>query len=203
MEVILASASPRRLALLRQVGVEPIVKVSHIEEVSSAATPQELVKENALLKGRAVCRTSSRGDLVVAADTVVALDGTVLGKPAAPEEAMEMLRMLSGRTHQVHTGLAVFYGGREKAVVETTDVTFAPLTDAMIRRYIATGEPDDKAGAYGIQGIAALFIPSIRGSYSNVVGLPLASLFAVCNALGVDFYDTVHDPGHGPGRTSP
>ena len=111
MEVILASASPRRLALLRQVGVEPIVKVSHIEEVSSAATPQELVKENALLKGRAVCRTSSRGDLVVAADTVVALDGTVLGKPASPEEAMEMLRMLSGRTHQVHTGLAVFYGG--------------------------------------------------------------------------------------------
>ena len=92
MEVILASASPRRLALLRQVGVEPIVKVSHIEEVSSAATPQELVKENALLKGRAVCRTSSRGDLVVAADTVVALDGTVLGKPASPEEAMEMIR---------------------------------------------------------------------------------------------------------------
>jgi septum formation protein len=203
MNVILASASPRRRALLRQVGINPIVKISHVKEVSTAESPEELVRENALLKGRAVSRTTSDQDLVIAADTVVALDGKILGKPHSPDEAAAMLELLSGRTHQVHTGLAIFYKGQEKCLVDTTDVTFAPLSKKMIEGYVASGEPADKAGAYGIQGIAALFIPTIKGSYSNVVGLPLATLFAACNALGVNFYDAVQNQRFSTGGTSP
>lgn len=193
MDLILASGSPRRLELLRQIGVEPKVVVSHSEEEKSAASPAELVQENALLKGRDVVRKVGDKVPVLAADTVVALSGRILGKPGTPDKARAMLRQLSGQTHQVLTGLALFYRGAVWKHVEVTEVTFAELTDREIDRYVATGEPLDKAGAYGIQGRAALFIPSIKGSYSNVVGLPLAPLRTIFAELDVTTDDTLPD----------
>lgn len=193
MDLILASGSPRRLELLRQIGVEPKVVVSHSEEEKKAASPAELVQHNALVKGRDVVGKVGDAVPVLAADTVVALDGCILGKPGTPEKATVMLHQLSGRSHQVLTGLALFYQGRVWQHVEVTEVTFAPLTDREIARYVATGEPLDKAGAYGIQGRAALFIPSIRGSYSNVVGLPLAPLRTIFAELDGAQDDTLPD----------
>lgn len=193
MDLILASGSPRRLELLRQIGVEPKVVVSHSEEEKKAATPAELVQHNALVKGRDVVRKTGDAVPVLAADTVVALDGSILGKPGTPEKARAMLHRLSGRTHQVLTGLALFYRGKVWQHVEVTEVTFAELTDREINQYAATGEPLDKAGAYGIQGRAALFIPSIRGSYSNVVGLPLAPLRTIFAELDGAQDDTLPD----------
>lgn len=193
MDLILASGSPRRLELLRQIGVEPKVVVSHSEEEKKAASPAELVQHNALVKGRDVVGKAGDAVPVLAADTVVALDGCILGKPGTPEKATVMLHQLSGRSHQVLTGLALFYQGRVWQHVEVTEVTFAPLTDREIARYVATGEPLDKAGAYGIQGRAALFIPSIRGSYSNVVGLPLAPLRTIFAELDGAQDDTLPD----------
>lgn len=193
MDLILASGSPRRLELLRQIGVEPKVVVSHIEEEKKAASPAELVQHNALVKGRDVVRKTGDAVPVLAADTVVALDGSILGKPGTPEKARAMLHRLSGRTHRVLTGLALFYRGKVWQHVEVTEVTFAELTDREIDQYAATGEPLDKAGAYGIQGRAALFIPSIRGSYSNVVGLPLAPLRTIFAELDGAQDDTLPD----------
>lgn len=193
MDLILASGSPRRLELLRQIGVEPKVVVSHSEEEKKAASPAELVQHNALVKGRDVVRKTGDAVPVLAADTVVALDGSILGKPGTPEKARAMLHRLSGRTHRVLTGLALFYRGKVWQHVEVTEVTFAELTDREIDQYAATGEPLDKAGAYGIQGRAALFIPSIRGSYSNVVGLPLAPLRTIFAELDGAQDDTLPD----------
>ena len=181
MQVILASKSPRRKDLLVQVGMDPLVMDSYVEEVTEALSPETLVRENAARKGRKVA---------AAADTVVADERGILGKPKDREEAVRMLRRLSGRTHKVHTGLYVSLGGKEHLSVTTTQVTFCPLTDRLIHRYIGTGEPMDKAGAYGIQGAAALFIPHIEGSYSNVVGLPLATLFTALDELDVKLDDT-------------
>lgn len=191
MDLILASGSPRRLELLRQIGVEPKVVVSHSEEEKKAASPAELVQDNALTKGWDVVRKMGDTVPVLAADTVVALAGHVLGKPGTPEKARTMLRQLSGKTHQVLTGMALYYQGKVWKHVEVTEVTFADLTDREIDHYVATGEPLDKAGAYGIQGRAALFIPSIRGSYSNVVGLPLAPLRTIFAELDVTTHDTL------------
>lgn len=193
MELILASGSPRRLELLRQIGVEPRVVVSHSEEEKKAASPAELVQHNALVKGRDVVQKVGDRVPVLAADTVVALEGRILGKPGSPEKARAMLWQLSGKTHQVLTGLAVFHEGKVWQHVEVTEVTFATLTDREIDRYVATGEPLDKAGAYGIQGRAALFIPAIRGSYSNVVGLPLAPLRTIFAELDGAQHDTLPD----------
>lgn len=193
MDLILASGSPRRLELLRQIGVEPKVVVSHSEEEKKAASPAELVQHNALVKGRDVVGKVGDAVPVLAADTVVALDGSILGKPGTPEKATAMLHQLSGRTHQVLTGLALFYRGKVWQHVEVTEVTFAELTDREINQYVATGEPLDKAGAYGIQGRAALFIPSIKGSYSNVVGLPLAPLRTIFAELDGAQDDTLPD----------
>lgn len=193
MDLILASGSPRRLELLRQIGVEPKVVVSHSEEEKKAASPAELVQHNALVKGRDVVGKVGDAVPVLAADTVVALDGSILGKPGTPEKATAMLHQLSGRTHQVLTGLALFYQGKVWQHVEVTEVTFAGLTDREIAQYVATGEPLDKAGAYGIQGRAALFIPSIKGSYSNVVGLPLAPLRTIFAELDGAQDDTLPD----------
>lgn len=202
MELILASGSPRRLELLRQIGVEPKVVVSHSEEEKTAVSPATLVQDNALAKGRDVVQQVGDAVPVLAADTVVALEGRILGKPGTPEKARAMLHQLSGRTHQVLTGLALFYRGKVWQHVEVTEVTFARLTDREIQQYTATGEPLDKAGAYGIQGRAALFIPSIRGSYSNVVGLPLAPLRTIFAELDVTPNDTLPDTRNDPGGTA-
>ncbi|MDO5597594.1 MULTISPECIES: Maf family protein [Acidaminococcus] len=202
MELILASGSPRRLELLRQIGVEPKVVVSHSNEEKTAASPAVLVQDNALAKGRDVVQKVGDAVPVLAADTVVALEGHILGKPGTPEKARAMLHQLSGRTHQVLTGLALFYRGKVWQHVEVTEVTFARLTDREIQQYTATGEPLDKAGAYGIQGRAALFIPSIRGSYSNVVGLPLAPLRTIFAELDVTPNDTLPDTRNDTGGTA-
>lgn len=202
MELILASGSPRRLELLRQIGVEPKVVVSHSNEEKTAASPAVLVQDNALAKGRDVVQKVRDAVPVLAADTVVALEGHILGKPGTPEKARAMLHQLSGRTHQVLTGLALFYRGKVWQHVEVTEVTFARLTDREIQQYTATGEPLDKAGAYGIQGRAALFIPSIRGSYSNVVGLPLAPLRTIFAELDVTPNDTLPDTRNDTGGTA-
>ena len=162
MEWILASGSPRRRELLGRIIPDFSVQVSQVEEQRDPAwTVQELPKRLALQKALDVS-SRNRSALVIGADTIVSLDGMVLGKPRDEEDAMDMLRALSGRTHLVYTG------------VQCTEVDFYPLTEEQIQRYLATGEPFDKAGAYGIQGKGGLFVKGIRGDYFNVVGFPLA-----------------------------
>ena len=174
--LVLASASPRRRDLLTSLGLTFTVAPSDADET----WPEELAigpatEAIALRKARAV---PAPGALVLAADTVVVLDGEVLGKPADPDEAAATLRRLSGRTHEVVTGLALALGGREATAHETTRVTFAALSDAEIAAYVATGSPLDKAGSYGIQDdLGALLVERIDGDYSNVVGLPLRRLY--------------------------
>ena len=186
MKVILASASPRRQALLQQIGIEPVVQPASFEEVGGRA---ELAHEVALANAKGKCDAvyAEAGDElpVVAADTIVVIDNVILGKPQDEAEAQAMLTRLSGRTHQVMTGVAVRYKGQQLAKVCATDVSFRELTAAEIAAYIATKEPLDKAGAYGIQGKGALWVDKIEGSYTNVVGLPVEHVYdELCKALG-------------------
>lgn len=175
--LILASASPRRRELLETAGWNILVEAAHVDESllpGEAAKPYvgRLAREKALAVAH---RHIGESALVLGADTTVAHQGEILGKPGDPEEARRMLRTLSGNIHHVHTGVCLIHtGGRfERWAVETTQVWFAPLSDVEIEAYIDSGEPFDKAGAYAIQGRAAQFIPRIEGSWSNVVGLPL------------------------------
>lgn len=185
MQVILASASPRRQELLRQVGIEPIVRPADFEEeAGSAAAAREVALANALGKCRAVALKEGDALPVVAADTIVVIDEAILGKPRDAEDAVAMLTRLSGRSHQVMTGVAVRYAGRESAQVCTTQVHFRELSAAEIEAYVATGEPLDKAGAYGIQGRGALLVEKIEGCYNNVVGLPLTMLYSMLKEIG-------------------
>lgn len=174
--VILASRSPRRRDLLRQVGlsfaIEPAGETE--PEASPRTNPPEHARRSAEVKATAVSRVRPAA-LVLGADTVVALDGRVLGKPGTAAEAQSMLEALSGRTHEVHTGVSVAYAGRVLVTgVETTRVTFRELSASEIAAYVATGEPMDKAGGYGIQGRGALLVEKVEGCYYNVVGLPLS-----------------------------
>lgn len=185
MQVVLASGSPRRLELLRQIGIKPLVMISNFTEIEEELAPEVLVSANALGKGRSVLRQCSQEVAVIAADTVVVLDGKILGKPKNSEEAIEMLHRLSGKEHWVLTGTGLFYQGKHGVKVSRTKVHFRNLTDREIRAYVATGEPLDKAGAYGIQGLGAMFITKIEGSYSNVVGLDLADVYSLFAELDV------------------
>ncbi|MCH3913980.1 MAG: Maf family protein [Acidaminococcaceae bacterium] len=189
MQVVLASGSPRRLELLRQIGIKPLVMVSNYHETESGLAPEVLVSTNALGKARSVLAQCSDEVVVIAADTVVVLDGEILGKPKNKEEAGEMLRALSGKAHWVLTGTGVFYRGKHAVRVSATKVYFRNLNEKEIQSYVATGEPLDKAGAYGIQGQGAVFITKIEGSYSNVVGLDLADLYTLFAELDVEQYD--------------
>jgi septum formation protein len=174
-DFVLASASPRRAELLRAAGFTFDVLVADVDEaVHPGEAPEAYVRRVAEAKGRAVA-SRAEGRRVLAADTTVVVEGVILGKPADAAEASRMLRALSGRTHQVLTG--VWLDGA--CEVESTDVEFVPLTDEEIAWYVASGEPMDKAGAYAIQGLASRFISRIRGSYSNVVGLPVARVYAI------------------------
>ena len=178
MQIILASNSPRRLMLLKQIGIEPVVVPSNVpEEIKDGESPEDASLRLAVDKAREVVRQLNEG-LVIGADTVVVIDGEQLGKPKDDDDARRMLRLLSGRSHTVVTGLAVIDAGTSelKTTVVRTRVRFKPLSDEDIDVYIATGDPMDKAGAYGIQGRAAAFIEGIDGCYSNVVGLPLSEL---------------------------
>lgn len=182
MPIVLASASPRRRELLERAGVAFEVVVSPAEEIHDAAMkPDVLCELNATLKAMAV--SSVRPDAtVIGADTLVFIDDIPLGKPADLAEAREMLRRLSGRTHQVCTGVCVIYpGGGKNAFHDLTEVTFRPLDEAAIDAYLAAANPLDKAGAYGIQESGGLIIAEIRGSYDNVMGLPVEK---VIEALG-------------------
>lgn len=176
MSFILASASPRRRELLSLITEDFTVKVSDIEEKTDVAlSPEETVKELARQKGEAVFSLYPE-ETVIAADTVVVLDGKILGKPEDEKDAFSMLRSLSGKSHFVVTG--VFVADKNKKIIfsQKTEVTFFELTDKEILDYIATKEPFDKAGAYGIQGKGSVLVKGINGDYFNVVGLPVAKL---------------------------
>ena len=172
-QLILASGSPRRLDLLRAAGIEPKVLVADVEELTAELPPQDLVVANARLKAGAVAAICDEQAVVVAADTVVALDGRIFGKPQDAADAECMLAELSGRTHSVFTGVAVVKDGEMTAAVAETKVTFRAVTAEEIAAYVATKEPMDKAGAYAIQGGAAAFVQGYEGAYDNIVGLPM------------------------------
>ena len=180
--LILASASPRRRELLSLFGIPFTVRVADIDEaMDPTKSPCDEVARVSCRKALAVERGPE--DVVVAADTIVVCAGRVLGKPHSREEAVAMLQLLSGREHQVMTGCTVLCGDRRETFTEVTDLTFRPLSEAEIRRYVASGEPMDKAGAYGIQGGAALFCPGIQGDYYNVMGLPVCRLGTVLSQM--------------------
>ncbi len=179
--LVLASRSPRRKRLLEALGLRFTVQASGVEEEAPPGlTPAALVEHLAEIKAAPVAAAHPDA-LVLAADTVVTLDGLVLGQPADPDEARRMLGRLSGRTHTVCTGLTLAHraSGRQTTAHEATRVTFAPLTEEEIDAYVATGAPMDKAGAYGIQDRGALFVERIEGDYYNVVGLPLRRMYVL------------------------
>lgn len=176
-DIILASASPRRSELMTLAGFRFDVICADIDEiVPEKALPQEVVMSLALQKAQAVAK-DHRKSAVVGSDTVVALDGKILGKPHSEKEAAEMLRSLSGRIHKVFTGVAIVCGEKVTSFFEETEVEFYPLTDQEILDYVATGEPMDKAGAYGIQGRGAVLVKRINGDYFNVMGLPISKVY--------------------------
>ncbi len=184
MRVILASASPRRRELLGQIGWEFEVCVSRVEEKVTKTLPAEVVEELSAQKAQAVFDSLQEKEAVtvIGADTVVACDGRILGKPAERDEAVSMLRLLQGRSHFVYTGVTLIRrNGNGKVTVrsfhEETEVTFYPMSEAEIQAYVDTLDPMDKAGAYGIQGICARYISGIKGDYNNVVGLPVGRLY--------------------------
>lgn len=183
----LASASPRRLALLRQVGIEPLVLPAAVDEIENGHPAGELAILNAASKADAIEPKVKEG-LLLAADTIVVVDGTVLGKPRDVEEAREMLDRLSGRVHEVITGYSLRCPAHQLRVddSETTHVRMRTLQPWEIEQYIATGEPFDKAGSYGIQGAAAPFVDRIEGCYFNVVGLPLSAILGKVGVWSVD-----------------
>jgi septum formation protein len=179
-KLILASTSPRRAQVLRDAGLAVHIISSAVDETPlDGESPQDLVRRLAESKAQLVA-------LIIAADTLVAADSKLLGKPRDAGEARAMLRQLSGRTHSVHTGLAVIRLPDQalRVELETTQVSFAPLSDEEIGAYISTGEPFDKAGAYAVQGRAGRYVTRIEGCYFNVVGLPLARLYRLLGEMG-------------------
>lgn len=185
--IVLGSGSPRRKELLEQIGVEFDICRAEGEEIITSEDPVEAVKELALQKALEVSGICN-GRIVIGADTVVASDGRILGKPKDRADALRMLRMLQGKTHQVITGVAVILEDQKKTVnfAEVTKVHVCPMTEEQIERYVDTGEPMDKAGAYGIQGRFAAYVSGIEGDYNNVVGLPVAKLYQELLAEGTD-----------------
>lgn len=188
MDIILASGSPRRKQLLAQMGIETfrVISSDADETVEPGLSPARIVEILSTRKAEAVADHAKPGGLVIAADTIVALDGAVLGKPNDGLEAFRMLSALSGRRHQVYTGVTLLRDGERRTEHEVTTVTFRELTQDDITRYIATGEPMDKAGAYGIQGYGALLVERIEGDYFNVMGLPVCRLGRMLAGMGTD-----------------
>ncbi len=186
--LILASASPRRSQLMRQIGLKPEIMPSMAEEDVEETQPDRLVLELSRKKAQEVAARYGEDTLVIGADTVVAVQGKILGKPANHKEAVEMLLQLQGQVHQVYTGVTVTAGGAKKPLTSfsaCTDVSVFPMTEEEIYRYTESGEPMDKAGAYGIQGKFAAYIKEIHGDYNNVVGLPVGRLYQELKTLGV------------------
>lgn len=190
MKLILASASPRRADLLRQSGIPFQVVIPDVsEDLNAVPEPQEMVTRLALRKAIAVSEHLKQG-IILAADTVVLYRGAVMGKPRDHDDARRMLRLLSGDKHEVLTGIALVdaASGRSECAVSTTGVWLKDLSDGEIDSYVKTGEPFDKAGAYGIQGLAALFVEKIEGCYFNVVGLPLNLLYSLMKLMQVPIW---------------
>ena len=187
MEIILASASPRRKELLEQIGLQFRIMVSDVEENITKTAPAEIVEELSCQKAEAVLRSLPPDEevLVIGADTIVAYGQQILGKPGSREQAVDMLTMLQGNTHEVYTGVTLLYrkaasaGGavERKTFHEATKVHFYPMSSVEIEGYADTKDPMDKAGAYGIQGFCARYISGIEGDYNNVVGLPVGRLY--------------------------
>ena len=177
--IILASGSPRRKELLLQIGIVPEIIVSHVEEKITSDVPAEVVMSLAEQKAVDVAKNMPEGKVILGSDTVVAVDGKILGKPKSHEEAYEMIRSLVGRSHQVYTGVCIVKkgaaGGKDTVVsfYDETDVQVSGMTEAEIREYADSEEPMDKAGAYAVQGFFARYIEGLRGSYANVMGLPV------------------------------
>lgn len=184
MNLILASASPRRKELLGLITQDFSIQVSQVEEVVNSQKPEDVVQELALLKARDIARKNPDA-LVLGADTLVYLNGRPMGKPADRDQAYEMIKALSGNTHQVYTGVAFVHqaSGRTETAFDCTDVIFDPLSEEEIQAYISTNEPYDKAGAYAVQGYASRFIPAIKGCYFNVMGLPVRLVYQMLKKL--------------------
>ena len=198
MKFILASASPRRKELLEQIGMKFEVRISEAEEVTDATEPAEYVQALSFLKAEDVAgkipvmydaRGINQDFVVIGSDTVVAADGEILGKPKDKEDARRMITMLSGKTHQVYTGvtLMIFKDERmhQETFYEKTDVTFYEMTEEQIEEYISTSEPYDKAGAYAIQGLCSAYIKGICGDYASVVGLPVSRICYELTKYGI------------------
>ncbi len=182
--LVLASASPRRARLLRELGIDFEVVVSNVDEALHPGESGELAAER-LARAKALAVAVSTPAPVLAADTVVLCDGELLGKPADEDDARRMLRRLSGHTHEVVTGVCLAWQERELSARDRTAVTFAALSPAEIEWYVATGEPMDKAGAYHVDGRGALFIRGVTGSPSNVAGLPVRLVYTLAAELGL------------------
>lgn len=180
-KIVLASASPRRRELLNQISLNPVIEPSTVIEVITTTVPEDAVMELSLQKAEDVARHQQPGTIVIGADTVVAAEGRILGKPGSHQEAYEMIESFQGKTHQVFTGVTLIYCGKNGTTVrsfaERTDVHVYPMSPEEIRLYAEDEEPMDKAGAYGIQGRFAAFIKGIDGDYSNVVGLPVGRVY--------------------------
>ena len=189
--LILASQSPRRRALLSQITDDFVVRPTGCDETLCCADPAEHVRLLACRKAEAALREQAPGpaDAIVAADTVVYLDGDILEKPVSAEDAAAMLRRLSGRENTVCTGVAVVYQGRLHSFTCKTEVRFYDLTEAEIAEYVASGEPMDKAGAYGVQGKGALLVERIDGDFFNVMGLPVGLLARLLKGFGIDLME--------------
>lgn len=199
--LILASKSPRRISLLKELGLDIIPIDSHADESTvKSKTPKETVRLLAILKAEtALENLSSFGsdsamsdDIIIAADTLVELDGKALGKPGDADEAIEMLSSLSGRTHYVHTGVCIINGSNKISFSESSEVEFVRLSRSDIDKYVASGEPMDKAGAYGIQEKGGLFVKGINGDYFNIMGLPLCRInIEMKNNFGFSLMDLI------------
>ena len=187
--IILASGSPRRHELLCKLCKDFKIEVSDAQEVWQADSPKTLAIENARLKAQSVAAKNPDA-AVIGADTIVVLDGEIFGKPDGVKGAEKMLARLSGRKHEVITGLAICAGGKVYTAAEVTEVYFGEMTPEEIRNYVATGEPLDKSGSYALQGGATKFIEKIHGDWSNVVGLPVYRLRKLAQAAGINFEET-------------
>ncbi len=189
-KIILASGSPRRKELLLQIGIVPEIIVSHVEEKITSDVPAEVVMSLAEQKAVDVAKEMPEGTVILGADTVVAADGKILGKPKSHEEAYEMIRRLAGRSHQVYTGVCLVKKGPEGeadtvvSFYDETDVNVSPMTEKEIREYADSEEPMDKAGSYAVQGFFARYIDGLKGSYANVMGLPVHLVYQELKKLG-------------------
>ena len=192
MKFILASGSPRRYEILKNLGLRFEVVLPEVDETSDETDPRRLTEELSRRKGIAVCEALGKPSdtVIISSDTVVAVDGEILGKPCNISDAERMLRMLSGRAHEVISGICLTYNGKSVTAHEVTEVVFDTMSDGDIATAVGLGEPLDKAGAYAVQGIASLFIKELRGDYFNVVGLPVNLLVKTLKSeFGINICD--------------